>query len=169
VLGARVHLLKPNLCPSHWLISFPLVCVVEKFSIAAANEVHFGSHQKSHASVFLEILLGQLGEPHLLLGIKIDHDHAKGCITISQGEYIHKVLASFNMADCSPAVMPMDTSVKLEPTSDATCFKHPSTYHSAVRALLYAVMGTRPNIAYAVQTLSQFSKDPAVEHWTAVK
>jgi Reverse transcriptase (RNA-dependent DNA polymerase) len=109
------------------------------------------------------------GEPHLLLGIKIDCDHAKGHITISQGEYIHKILAHFNMADCSPAVTLMDTSVKLKPTSDATCFEHPSTYHSTVGALLYAVMGTRPDIAYVVQTLSQFSMDPAVEHWTAVK
>ena len=109
------------------------------------------------------------GEPQLLLGIKIDHDHSERSITLSQGEYIHKILSRFGMADCSPVTTPADPSVHLEPTSDTNRFAHLSTYRSAVGALLYAAMGTRPDITYAVQSLSQFSKDPSTEHWTAVK
>ena len=34
---------------------------------------------------------------------------------------------------------------------------------------MYAALGTRPDISYAVQALSQFSSRPGPEHWTAVK
>ena len=34
---------------------------------------------------------------------------------------------------------------------------------------MYAALGTRPDISYAVQALSQYSSRPGPEHWTAVK
>src|ERR1700733_12911683 len=34
---------------------------------------------------------------------------------------------------------------------------------------MYAAMGTRPDIAFAVSTVSQFSHNPGWEHWEAVK
>ncbi len=42
-------------------------------------------------------------------------------------------------------------------------------YHEAVGSLMYASLGTRPDITYAVQTLSRFSTNPGIEHWEAVK
>ena len=34
---------------------------------------------------------------------------------------------------------------------------------------MYAMLGTRPDIAYAVFKVSQFSMNPNSTHWTAVK
>src|SRR6266498_1942363 len=34
---------------------------------------------------------------------------------------------------------------------------------------MYASLGTHPDITYAVQTVSQFSTNPGIEHWEAVK
>ena len=34
---------------------------------------------------------------------------------------------------------------------------------------MYASLGTRPDITYAVQTISRFSKNPGIAHWEAVK
>ena len=42
-------------------------------------------------------------------------------------------------------------------------------YHEAVGTLMYASLGTRPDITYAVQTVSRFSKNPGNAHWEAVK
>ncbi|KAF4621852.1 hypothetical protein D9613_012077 [Agrocybe pediades] len=42
-------------------------------------------------------------------------------------------------------------------------------YHEAVGSLMYASLGTRPDITYAVQAVSRFSKNPGVSHWEAVK
>ena len=42
-------------------------------------------------------------------------------------------------------------------------------YHEAVGSLMYASLGTRLDIAFAVQTVSRFSTNPGVAHWEAVK
>eukprot|EP00253_Pinus_taeda_P019707 PITA_19707 len=42
-------------------------------------------------------------------------------------------------------------------------------YASAVGTLMYAMVGTRPDIAHAVGVLSKFISKPGEEHWTAVK
>ena len=34
---------------------------------------------------------------------------------------------------------------------------------------MYAMLGTRPEIAYAVSKVSQYSSNPDSSHWTAVK
>lgn len=42
-------------------------------------------------------------------------------------------------------------------------------YQAAIGTLMYAVLGTHPDISYAVQALAQFSSCPGPSHWTAVK
>ena len=42
-------------------------------------------------------------------------------------------------------------------------------YQSAVGSLMYAMMGTRPDIAYAVSVVSRFASNPNESHWKAVK
>src|SRR5580658_3524437 len=42
-------------------------------------------------------------------------------------------------------------------------------YREAVGLLMYASLGTRPDISFAVTSLSQFSNDPGEAHWDAVK
>jgi hypothetical protein len=42
-------------------------------------------------------------------------------------------------------------------------------YREAVGSLMYAAMGTRPDIAFAMSTVAQFSDNPRWEHWATVK
>ena len=42
-------------------------------------------------------------------------------------------------------------------------------YREAVGSLMYASLGTRPDITYAVSILSRFSENPGRAHWDAVK
>jgi hypothetical protein len=42
-------------------------------------------------------------------------------------------------------------------------------YQSAIGSLMYAMLGTRPDIAYAVGAVSQYCSNPGRGHWTAVK
>lgn len=42
-------------------------------------------------------------------------------------------------------------------------------YREAVGSLMYAAIGTRPDIAFAVSTLAQFNDNPGWVHWDAVK
>jgi hypothetical protein len=43
------------------------------------------------------------------------------------------------------------------------------SYQEAIGSLMYAALGTRPNIAFAVTHLSQFMQNPGRPHWEAVK
>ena len=42
-------------------------------------------------------------------------------------------------------------------------------YAKVIGSLMYAALQTQPDIAFAVQHLSQYTSNPAQEHWTAVK
>ncbi len=42
-------------------------------------------------------------------------------------------------------------------------------YHEAIGSLMYASLRTRPDISFAVQTLSRFTINPGLDHWEAVK
>jgi hypothetical protein len=42
-------------------------------------------------------------------------------------------------------------------------------YHEAIGSLMWACLGTHPDITFAVTMLLHFSKDPGKMHWIAVK
>ena len=42
-------------------------------------------------------------------------------------------------------------------------------YREAVGSLMYAAMGTRPDVTYAMTALSQFMQNPGRAHWDALK
>ena len=42
-------------------------------------------------------------------------------------------------------------------------------YHEAVGSLMYAAMGTRPDITFGMSTVAQFMDNPGWVHWEAVK
>ena len=64
---------------------------------------------------------------------------------------------------------PLPTSIQFHVTTDANKFDQPELYRAAIGSLMYAAIGTRPDIAYAIQSLSQFSHNLSSEHWHAVK
>ena len=75
------------------------------------------------------------------------------------------------MEICNPAQTPADPHVRLErssPSFEATLYEQ-KRYQSAVGSLMYAMLGSRPDIAYAVSKVSQYSINPDTTHWTAVK
>lgn len=68
----------------------------------------------------------------------------------------------------------METSIQLTlaqspSTTQEIAYMQNIHYHEAVGSLMYASLGTCPDITYAVQTVSQFSRNPGQAHWEAVK
>src|SRR6266436_6182710 len=109
------------------------------------------------------------GEPKLLLGIEISRNRQTHTITISQGQYIHKCLQRFNMANSGVNSVPIQPGIKFNPTTEDNKFSDPSIYRAAIGSLLYAAIATRPDISYMVMQLAQFSANPSTIHWNAVK
>ena len=114
-----------------------------------------------------------MGEAQFILGVQIKRDRAKRQLHLSQAEYIRMVLERFDMQECKPVASPMATGVKLlkvDPADTSSGQLVDSTpYASAVGALMFAALVTRPDIAFAVTSLCQFMSAPGNDHWQAVK
>ena len=126
------------------------------------------------AEITKHVKITDLGELHWLLGIEIKRNRELRTVHLSQRAYIDSILRRYNLQDLKPVSVPMDPSAQFS-TAQA-----PSTtqefaairdvpYHEAVGSLMYAALGTCPDIAYAVQTVSRFTRNPGLVHWEAVK
>lgn len=96
-----------------------------------------------------------------------DKDKAILC----QRGYITNILEQFDMTDCRPVSTPMNTNVKLSRSTNEVPFddERRLPYRELVGALMYLAVTTRPDIAHAVSSLSQFNNCYKQNHWTAAK
>lgn len=107
------------------------------------------------------------GESRLCLGLEITRDRKNRTLMISQSRYITKILERFEMSQCKPASTPMSDQISADMLKtdkmDAT------RYRQAIGSLMYLMVGTRPDIAFATSRLSQYMQNPTVGLWTCVK
>jgi hypothetical protein len=113
-----------------------------------------------------------LGEPRKIIGIEIARDRESGTITLSQRHYIETLLAKYGLTEAKPLATPMDPNITLRKVP-ADAPEAPADlrgqYQSMIGGMMYAAICTRPDIAYAVTALSQYSSNPGPEHWSACK
>ena len=143
------------------------------------DDITFASKSQSSIDACIKELkemfdLRDLGATTYLLGIEIRRDWKNHSISLSQRQYILNILERFNMTDCHPVSTPMDPGLHLDKTmgskspEDIAAMKE-IPYLSAVGALMYLAVSTRPDIAYATGVLARFSSNPGLAHWKAVK
>lgn len=107
-----------------------------------------------------------IGPASQCVGLNVTRDGDR--IIIDQEKYINDILARFRMSDCKPVKTPFEVGMKFEKeTEDEKLVEFP--YQQAIGSLLYVAQGTRPDICFAVNTLSRFNKNPSNMHWIAVK
>ncbi|KAH9074457.1 hypothetical protein Ae201684P_022264 [Aphanomyces euteiches] len=78
------------------------------------------------------------------------------------------------MAPSHPVHTPFECTTKLSKshrasTPDDIAFMASKPYRSLVGSLKYLAMGTRPDLAFPLQQLSQFLENPSPAHWRAAK
>ena len=115
-----------------------------------------------------------LGEASHILDMRIVRNKDKKVLFLSQSAYIDKVLECFNMEKGKALSAPLPSHVKLSlndcPKSDAEKAEMAKVpYSSAVGSIMYAMICTRPDIAYAVGMVSKYMSNPGKKHWEAVK
>ena len=115
-----------------------------------------------------------LGEATYILGIKIYRDRSKRLIGLSQDTYIDKVLKRFNMQDSKKGFLPMSHGVSLcksqcPSTPDEQEKMSVIPYASAIGSIMYAMLCTRPDVAYALSVMSRYQSNPGESHWVAAK
>lgn len=105
-----------------------------------------------------------LGEVDTILGIKVKRTGSQ--ISLSQSHYTEKILKKFQHLNIKEFNTPFDSSVKLNVNSGRSVAQ--LEYASAIGSMMYATHCTRPDIAFAVSKLSQYTVNPGTEHWKAV-
>jgi hypothetical protein len=116
--------------------------------------------------------VSDLGESHWLLGIEIRRDREARTISLSQRAYLESIIRRFNFDELRPVSTPMEPYLKLSASqSPATAQDFAAMrdipYRESIGSLMYASLGTRPDITYAVSRLSKFLEKPGMAHWDA--
>lgn len=109
-----------------------------------------------------------LGEVKTFLGINIERDRKVGTIKIHQSEYIKSILHRFGMTECKGIKTPIEKGLKLgmaEASEELT--QHP--YRELVGCLMYVMIGSRPDICFALNYFSKFQVKATDNHWKYLK
>ena len=115
-----------------------------------------------------------MGEIHWILGFSVERDREKQTLSLSQMAYIKSILEKFGFENLRPFAVPMDPNTKLS-TANSPKTPHDfaamrdKPYREVVSSAQYASCGTRLNITYIINTLSQYLENPGPAHWTTVK
>jgi hypothetical protein len=141
---------------------FPDVLYVDDILIACDQLNSVGAAVKQQLKERYK--MKDLGRVRRFLGIEVDEN-----FNISQTSYIEAILRRFRMENAKSATSPMDPNVRLDnPRCDDK--EAPKTlYLSMVGSLMYAALGTRPDLAFCVTSLSRYNSRPLAMHLTAAK
>ena len=145
-----------------------VVCVyVDDFLVAAASTHEIEQVQRALQT---EFRLNDLGIPRSFLGIQFDY-HADESVSIHQQQYIQKVLSDFGMETCQPNTTPMNPRQILNhrPDEEIPDEEAKAWFATAIGSLMYLMVGTRPDIAFALGTLSCFTSQPQSHHQVALQ
>jgi hypothetical protein len=110
-----------------------------------------------------------LGKMCQFLGMWIVRDRPNKRLFLHQIPYVSNVLNSVGMESCNGVSTPMDVKTQLRPSENESEISEMVQYQSAVGKLMYGMLGTRPDLAYAVSTLSKFNHGPIMDHHSALK
>ena len=116
-----------------------------------------------------EFKMKDLGPVKSYLGMRINHDYKNSVIDIDQEAYIIDMLKRFNMSDCIPTSLPMKANQWLTASKEPCTPQMRSDYQRIVGSLMWVMLGTRPDISFAVTRLSHFNNNPSKEHLEAAK
>ncbi|KAJ3549561.1 hypothetical protein NMY22_g827 [Coprinellus aureogranulatus] len=94
--------------------------------------------------------------------MRIKHLHGK--IYLDQTSYLEKIVLRFSMQNAKAARTPMPEGYKPMVNDKLLNPELRALFLSLIGSLLYLMLGTRPDIAYAVTRLAQFSANPSQEH-----
>jgi hypothetical protein len=106
-----------------------------------------------------------LGPCSYYLGMSIQRDRQNRVLYLSQEAYIDKVSRQFGISNCAPVSTPIETSPLPENSPGYKCPPDQRTkYQRIVGSLMYIMLGTRGDIAYAVSMASRYLANPGPQH-----
>ena len=114
-----------------------------------------------------------LGAAQKILGMKIEWEWARKRLYLSHEKYIEDVLRRYRMEGFQSITSPLATYFRLSKedspsTDEDRADMQDVPYASAVGNLMYVMICTQPDIAYAVSTINRYMANPGRQHWATV-
>jgi hypothetical protein len=114
-----------------------------------------------------------LGPLESILGIRVTRDRSARTLCLSQEKYVDNLLRKFKLEDLKASRTPLDPGCVLSKSmcprteeEKRTASKQP--YRELVGSLMYLMVCTRPDIAFAVCQLSRYGSNHGEGHWKAL-
>jgi hypothetical protein len=126
---------------------------VDDFTMAATSRTKLNTIKDSLSSHFA---MKDMGALHYILGMQVTRDRQLGTITLGQPRYTNNILQRFGLADSKPVTTPMDAHSPLLGPDGKMSDSTNAPYAEAVGSLMYAMVGTRPDIAFPVSMASRY-------------
>ena len=109
-----------------------------------------------------------LAEAKQNLGMHIKRDRDARTIYLNQTRYITKILEGFGLQHCKGITRPMEAAPLLPcPTDPAKAIKR-TEYQSKFGNVMYAMLGTHPDLAFTVSALRKYNSCPITAHHSAM-
>nr|GEU88269.1 retrovirus-related Pol polyprotein from transposon TNT 1-94 [Tanacetum cinerariifolium] len=178
--GNKVRSLKKSLyglkqSPRQWSYALDeyiyILLYVDDMLIACKSKAGIGS---TKSLLKKEFDVKELEEAKKILGMEIFRDQSHKILWVSQSEYVYKILNNFRIDNGKSVHMPLGGHFKL-PLKDCSvrdCDVERMSkvlYANAIGSLMYLMVCTRPDIAYAVSVVSIYLANSSKSHWEAVK
>ena len=138
-----------------------LLVYVDDIILTGDSEIEIGKFKQFLQTKFL---IKDLGYLRFFLGIEIVNISTGVCL--NQRKYTLELLHEYGLLGCKPAVTPLDfctpvSNFGVDESDDL--IENFTGYQQLIRKLIY-LTNTRPDISFAIQTLSQFMHAPRKSH-----
>lgn len=110
-----------------------------------------------------------MGPISFYLGLKVERDRAKRTLKLSQPAYIDKILAKYHLDQAKPCNTPMKEATLLPSEGTEASQAERERYQGMTGSLMFSMVETRPDIAFATSVVSRFAKNSSRHHTEAVK
>nr|GEW23800.1 retrotransposon protein, putative, Ty1-copia subclass [Tanacetum cinerariifolium] len=139
-----------------------LLLYVDDMLIACKSKAEIGSTKSLLKN---EFGMKELGEAKKILGMEIVRDRSRKILMVSQSGYVSNILNNFRIDNGKSVKMTLGGHFKLSlkdcPVRDCDVERMSKVPHeNAVGSLMYLMVYTRPDIAYAVSVVSIYLANP---------
>ena len=107
-----------------------------------------------------------LGEVTEFLRMRITRNGSS--IHLDQSAYLRTVLQRCGMQNAKSAATPLPAGYVPKPSEEQANPERQSRFQTVIGSLLYLMLGTRPDIAFAVTKLAQYALNPSEDHLNKV-
>lgn len=129
-----------------------------------------GAIQRVKAELAAAFSMVDMGPISFYLGLKVERNRENRTLKLSQPAYIGKILEKFHRYKANSVNTSMKEEALLTPKTDGEASpSEREKYQGMTGSLMFSMVETRPDIAFATSVASRFSKNPPQQHTEAVQ